>query len=214
MGEICVRGRNLFMGYLNNPDATFEVMDSEGFFHTGDIGQIDSKTGHLDITGRLKELIITAGGENVSPIPIEEALKEICPILSQCVVIGDERKYLTCLLTIKCKSDHSNAGSRSKSSKELAPEVVSLIQGFGLRGKTTLDEIKSDSIILNYIQKCVDLVNSKAISRVTQIKKWKVLDRDFSIEGGELTPTLKVKRKVISKLHIDTIEQMYNDPKL
>lgn len=89
-----------------------------------------------------------------------------------------------------------------------------MIQGLGLRGKTTLDEIKSDSIILNYIQKCVDLVNSKAISRVTEIKKWKILDRDFSIEGGELTPTLKIKRKLISKLHIDTIEQMYNDPKL
>jgi long-chain-fatty-acid--CoA ligase ACSBG len=79
-------------------------MDSEGFFHTGDIGHLDPKTGHLDITGRLKELIITAGGENVSPIPIEEALKEICPIISQALVIGDERKYLTCLLTIKCKS--------------------------------------------------------------------------------------------------------------
>ena len=103
MGEICVRGRNLFMGYLNNPDATFEVMDSEGFFHTGDIGQLSG--GHLEITGRLKELIITAGGENVSPILIEEALKELCPILSHAVVIGDERKYLTCLLTIKCKSE-------------------------------------------------------------------------------------------------------------
>jgi len=76
----------------------------------------------------------------------------------------------------------------------------------GLRGKTTLDEIKSDSSILNYIQKCVDMVNSKAISRVTQIKKWKILEKDFSIEGGELTPTLKVKRKVICKIHIDTIE--------
>ena len=89
-----------------------------------------------------------------------------------------------------------------------------MIQGLGLRGKNTLDEIKADSVILTYIQKCVDLVNSKAISRVTQIKKWKILDKDFSIEGGELTPTLKVKRKVINKLHIETIEQMYNDPKL
>ena len=202
------------MGYLNNAEATYEVMDSEGYFHTGDIGQVDQKTGHLDITGRLKELIITAGGENVSPIPIEEALKEICPILSHVLVIGDERRYLTCLLTIKCKSDHQNSAQRNKSSKDLAPEVVSLIQGLGLRGKNTLDEIKADSVILTYIQKCVDLVNSKAISRVTQIKKWKILDKDFSIEGGELTPTLKVKRKVINKLHIETIEQMYNDPKL
>jgi len=93
------------MGYLNNPDATFEVMDTEGFFHTGDIGYIDPKTGFLDITGRQKELIITAGGENVSPIPIETAIKESCPLLSHVLVIGDERKYLTSLLTIKCKQD-------------------------------------------------------------------------------------------------------------
>lgn len=106
IGEICIRGRNVFMGYLNNPDATFEVMDSEGYFHTGDIGQIDLTTGFLDITGRMKEIIVTAGGENVSPIPIEVALKEICPIISHAMVIGDERKYLTCLITIKCRIDH------------------------------------------------------------------------------------------------------------
>lgn len=106
------------MGYLNNQQATYDVLDSEGFFHTGDTGVLSSDGGHLDITGRLKELIITAGGENVSPVQIEQALKEICPILSQAVVIGDERKYLTCLITIKCKSEKS---------RELAPEVVSLI---------------------------------------------------------------------------------------
>ena len=100
-GEICIRGRNVFMGYLNNPEATFEVMDSEGYFHTGDIGCIDPKTGFLDITGRIKELIVTAGGENVSPIPIEVALMEACPIISHAIVIGDERKYLTALLTLK-----------------------------------------------------------------------------------------------------------------
>ena len=77
------------MGYLNNPEATFDVMDSEGYFHTGDIGQIDPKTGFLDITGRLKEIIVTAGGENVSPIPIEVSIKEMCPIINHAVVIGD-----------------------------------------------------------------------------------------------------------------------------
>lgn len=112
VGEICIRGRNVFMGYLNNPEATFEVMDSEGYFHTGDIGCLDPQTGFLDITGRQKELIITAGGENVSPIPIEIAIKEACPIISHVVVIGDERKYLTCLLTLKCKMDHQTRGGK------------------------------------------------------------------------------------------------------
>ncbi len=89
VGEICIRGRNVFMGYLNNPESTIEVMDSEGYFHTGDIGCIDPSTGFLDITGRQKEIIITAGGENVSPIPIEIAIKESCPIINHVVVIGD-----------------------------------------------------------------------------------------------------------------------------
>jgi long-chain-fatty-acid--CoA ligase ACSBG len=124
-------------------------MDSEGFFHTGDIGCIDPKTGHLEITGRQKEIIITAGGENVSPIPIEVAIKEACPIISHVIVIGDERKYLTCLITIKCRSDHQSQGG--KPSKELAPEVISFIQGLGKRGKTTLDEVKQDPEILTFI---------------------------------------------------------------
>jgi long-chain-fatty-acid--CoA ligase ACSBG len=138
------------MGYLNNEAATFEVMDSEGFFHTGDLGCLNESTNnqhHLDITGRQKEIIITAGGENVSPLPIEEAIKGTCPILSHVLVIGDERKYLTALLTIKCKAGEHQGSSR----KELAPEVISLIQGLGLIGKTTLDEIKSDPLVLTYI---------------------------------------------------------------
>ncbi len=122
------------MGYLNNAEATFDVMDSEGYFHTGDIGQIDPKTGFLDITGRLKEIIVTAGGENVSPIPIEVSIKEVCPIINHAVVIGDERKYLTCLLTIKCRMDNQSGGGRP--SDDLAPEVVSYIQSsLGIRGK-------------------------------------------------------------------------------
>lgn len=105
VGEICIKGRHVFMGYLNNADATFDVMDAEGFFHTGDVGCIDPKTGFVEITGRCKELIVTAGGENVSPIPIEVAIKDSCPIVNHAIVIGDERKYLTCLITLKCKLD-------------------------------------------------------------------------------------------------------------
>ena len=104
VGEICLRGRNIFMGYLDCEQDTQDVIDTEGFFHTGDMGMID-ENGYLEITGRLKELIITAGGENVSPLPIEGQLKEICPLIRQAVVIGDEKKYLTCLFTMKVKFD-------------------------------------------------------------------------------------------------------------
>ena len=105
VGEICIKGRHVFIGYLKDPTSTHEVMDSEGFFHTGDIGVFDPN-GMLQITGRLKEIIVTAGGENVSPIPIETSLLVNCPILSHAMVIGDERKYLCCLLTFNAKYDH------------------------------------------------------------------------------------------------------------
>jgi long-chain-fatty-acid--CoA ligase ACSBG len=104
VGEICVRGRHVFMGYLHHDESTMSVLDPDGFFHTGDIGQID-KDGYLDITGRLKEIIITAGGENISPIPIEHLLKEICPILSHSVILGDERKFIVSLITLRMKMD-------------------------------------------------------------------------------------------------------------
>ena len=92
------------MGYLNHSEATQDSFDSEGYFHTGDIGCLDID-GYLEITGRLKELIITAGGENVSPVPIENLIKESCPLLNYVVLIGDERKFLSCLLTMKTKFD-------------------------------------------------------------------------------------------------------------
>ena len=95
-----MRGRNIFMGYLKNSEATKSVFDTEGYFHSGDIGNID-KDGWIEITGRIKELIITAGGENVSPIVIEQMIKEICPIISHAVVIGDGHKYLVCLITLR-----------------------------------------------------------------------------------------------------------------
>jgi long-chain-fatty-acid--CoA ligase ACSBG len=128
------------------------------------------------------------------------------------LIIGDERKYLTCLITLKCRIDYQSRGG--KPTDELSPEVIGLIQGLGIRGKTILQEVKDEPEVLSFIQKCFDQVNSRAVSRVTQVKKWKILDRDFSIDGGELTPTLKVKRKVVAKLHSEAIEQLYQEPKL
>ena len=108
------------MGYLDNEFDTQESFDAKGYFHSGDMGCLDSQ-GYLDITGRLKELIITAGGENVSPIPIESQLKEACPILSQALLIGDEKKFLTCLITLKVVYDQQ----MGMPTNELTPEVVS-----------------------------------------------------------------------------------------
>eukprot|EP00347_Sterkiella_histriomuscorum_P000024 403377473 len=208
MGEICLRGRNIFMGYLDSEQDTFEVFDSEGYFHTGDMGFLD-QNGSLEITGRIKELIITAGGENVSPLPIETQLKDACPLIRHAVIIGDEKKYLTCLFTLKTLFDNQSG----KPTNILTPEVLSFVQTLNSKAKTSTQAIE-DSNILTFIQKCVDQVNNKAVSRVSQIKKWRIIDQDFSIDGGELTPTMKIKRKYIVKKFHDVIEQLYHEPKL
>lgn len=98
---MCIRGRNVFLGYLKNDKATWEAFDGEGYYHTGDTGYLDGDN-YLGLTGRMKEILITSGGENVPPQPIETMLKDICPIISNAVLIGDERKYLSVLLTLKC----------------------------------------------------------------------------------------------------------------
>jgi long-chain-fatty-acid--CoA ligase ACSBG len=122
IGEVCFRGRNVMMGYLKNDKATWDVFDGEGFFHTGDMGHLDSDN-YLELTGRMKEILITSGGENVPPQPIETLLKDVCPIISHAIVIGDERKYLSVLLTLKCTYNQRNG----QLTNELQQEVQSYI---------------------------------------------------------------------------------------
>lgn len=115
-GEVCMRGRNVFMGYFKNPKATLETFDNDGFLHSGDIGVI--KDEHLEINGRIKELIITAGGENIAPLLIEMQFKELCPFCSNIMVIGDNRKFLSALVTLKVQEDQSSPSP----SHNLSPE--------------------------------------------------------------------------------------------
>lgn len=103
-GEICMKGRHVFMGYLYNPDATANTIDGEGYLHSGDLGKVDSD-GFLKITGRIKELIITAGGENIPPVLLEDGIKAECAAISNAVVLGDKQKYLAALLTLKSEPD-------------------------------------------------------------------------------------------------------------
>lgn len=148
VGEICVRGRHIFMGYLNDPNATQQCFDSEGFYHTGDSGFIDPKTGNIALSGRIKELIITSGGENVAPIPIELSIKDNCPIVSNCVVVGDGQRYLSVLLTLRVQISRLTG----KVSNELAPDVI-LFLVTRLESKSkTVDEVRHDVKVLDYIQ--------------------------------------------------------------
>ena len=121
-GEICIRGRNIFMGYLNEEKATWDVFDSEGYFHTGDKGILDDN-GLVKITGRIKEIVITSGGENVDPAPIELAIRSVCPLISHAVLVGDRRKYVGLLLTLKVQKDEVG-----QYTNQLTPEVSKFIK--------------------------------------------------------------------------------------
>ncbi|MBI4209476.1 MAG: long-chain fatty acid--CoA ligase [Deltaproteobacteria bacterium] len=187
-GEILVKGPNIAKGYFKKLEATREAWDPDGWFHTGDIGEID-KDGFLKITDRKKDLIVTAGGKNVAPQNIENLLKTD-PYISQVMVYGDRKPYLTALITLDeaqvKKFAHDKGIQNGKDFEELAkhPEVLRLVEG----------------IVQN---------KNKELASYESIKKFKILPADFTQETGELTPTLKVKRKVVSEKYKDLIERMY-----
>jgi long-subunit acyl-CoA synthetase (AMP-forming) len=186
-GEVCMKGFHVCTGYYKNPDATGKTIDSDGWLHSGDIGEIDDK-GFLQITDRKKDLLITAGGENVAPQLIEGQLKAI-PVVSQAVVVGDRRKYLAALLTL----DPAQVASEAQAASSSATDTTSA---------STCDAFKA------HLQKQVDAVNSK-LARVQTIKRWTIIPHEFTVDGEELTPTLKIRRKVIREKHAEAIESLY-----
>ncbi|CAG5863715.1 unnamed protein product [Menidia menidia] len=181
-GEICFWGRHVFMGYLNMPDKTEEALDAEGWLHSGDLGKHD-KNGFLFITGRIKELIITAGGENIPPVPIEDAVKEALPLVSNAMLIGDKKKFLSMLLTIKCQTNAETGDPED----ELTAEGQELCRKLGSNA-TRVSQVAGgrDRAVHAAIQEGINQVNERATSNAQRIQKWQVLERDFSIGGGEL----------------------------
>jgi len=185
-GEICMRGRHVFKGYYKNPDATAEALDEDGWLHSGDIGETSGD--FFRITDRKKDLLITAGGENIAPQMIEGKLKNIVWV-SQAVVVGDRKPYLSALLTI----DNDKFDEILKQSGSTAE---------------TLEELAQCPKANAWLMQSVDEVN-KGLARVQTIKKIKILPRDLSIEDGDLTPTMKVKRKVVHGKYSAEIEAFY-----
>jgi long-chain acyl-CoA synthetase len=183
-GEILERGRNIMRGYLGLPDATAEVIDKDGWFHTGDIGELDAD-GYLSITDRKKDLIKTSGGKYIAPQAIEGALKTSSELISQVVVIGDRRKYVSVLLTVV-----------EAEAKKLS-------------GAATYAEATRHPAVRQKVQEAIDRLNATLPSYET-IKRFHILDRDFSQETGELTPTLKVKRKACTQKFKKEIDGMYD----
>jgi long-chain acyl-CoA synthetase len=184
-GEILVKGPNVFQGYHKNPEATSETI-VDGWLHTGDIGEIDDD-GFIKITGRKKDIIITAGGKNITPANLEAEIKQH-PLVSQCVVVGDRRPYLVALVTL----DPEEAVKYAQEN-DLPEDPVQLAQN---------PDVKAA------IEAHVDKINQN-FARVEQVKKISILPNDLSQESGELTPTLKVKRAVVAQKHEDAIEQLY-----
>ncbi|XP_076977090.1 long-chain-fatty-acid--CoA ligase ACSBG2-like isoform X2 [Tamandua tetradactyla] len=205
-GEICFWGRHVFMGYLDREDATREAIDEDGWLHSGDLGRMDSQ-GFLYICGRIKEILITGGGENVPPVPIEDSVKEKLPIVSYAVLVGDRAKFLGMLLTLKCLTDPTSGEPLDK----LTPEAAAFCQKLGSQATTVTEIVRpQDPLVFAAIQKGIDAVNQEAISNAQKIQKWVILEKDFSIAGGELGPTTKLKRNFVTQKYKTQIDAFYN----
>jgi long-chain acyl-CoA synthetase len=186
-GEILLRGDNIFRGYWHNDAATADVLN-DGWFHSGDIGEIDTD-GFLTITGRKKELIVTAGGKNVAPAVLEDRLRAHA-LISQCMVVGDQQPFIGCLVTID-------------------PEAFpAWKQAHGKAAEATVADLREDPDLRAEVQAAVDDAN-KAVSKAEAIKKFRILPKDFTEEGGELTPTLKLKRTIVTKEYADEVAAIY-----
>ncbi len=188
-GEVLIRGPLLFRGYRNSETATKEALDGDGFLHTGDIGTLDSG-GYLRITGRKKEILVTAGGKNVAPAPLEHLVKAH-PLVSQVMVIGDQRPFIAALVTIDPDAFPAWKASHGKPAE------------------ASVGDLRTDPTLLADIQTAVDAAN-RSVSKAESIRAFLVLPDDFTVEGGELTPSLKVKRGVVMERYAKAIEKIYD----
>jgi long-chain acyl-CoA synthetase len=186
-GELLIRGPNVFKGYLKQPEKTAETIDPEGWLHTGDVGEVDAD-GYFRITDRMKDIIITAGGKNVTPSEIENELK-FSPYITDAVVIGDRRPYLTALVMI----DQDNVEQFAQEHSVPFSNYASLT-----RAREVIELIQAE----------VDRVNRK-FARVEQIKQFRLLEQRLTAEDEELTPTMKLKRSLVHKKYVTLIDQMY-----
>jgi long-subunit acyl-CoA synthetase (AMP-forming) len=187
-GEVVIRGPHVFRGYYKDDAATAEALDPAGWLHSGDVGELDTD-GFLRITDRRKELIITAGGKNIAPQHLEGQLKQIAAV-SQAVAIGDRRPYVVALLTLdpaRVAAEAAKAGSDART----------------VEAAVTSESFKA------YIEKHVEAINGR-LARYETIKKFALLPRELTVEAGELTPTLKLKRRVILERYRETIEALYS----
>jgi long-chain acyl-CoA synthetase len=188
-GEVLLRGPHVFSGYFNNAAATAEVMTDDGWFRTGDLGELDAD-GYLSITGRKKELLVTAGGKNVAPAVLEDRVRAHW-LVSQCMVVGDNKPYIGALITLDPESLPAWAAQNGKA------------EGLGAA------ELSEDPDLLAELQKAVDDAN-KAVSTAESIRRFRVLPVDWTEATGELTPSMKLRRGVVMKDFGVDVESLYS----
>lgn len=186
-GEILIKGINVFAGYHNNDEATTAAIE-DGWFHTGDIGELD-EDGYLKITGRKKELLVTAGGKNVAPAGLEDRLRAH-PLISQCIVVGDQKPFIGALVTLD---------------EEMYPTWA---KNHGIAG-VPFEKARTNEVVLAELQKAVDEAN-KSVSKAESIRKFRVLEGDFTEANGYLTPSLKLKRNLVMRDFHDEVEALYS----
>jgi long-chain acyl-CoA synthetase len=186
-GEIMLKGGNIFSGYWRNDAATADALEPDGWFHSGDLGELD-ENGFLSITGRKKEIIVTAAGKNVAPAVLEDRLRA-GPLISQVMVIGDAQPFISALITLDEEALPAWAEANGKESADVA-------------------DLKDDPDLIAAVQADVDEAN-KAVSRAESIRTFRILPEDLTVEGGELTPTLKVKRQIVEKKYEGVISDIY-----
>jgi long-chain acyl-CoA synthetase len=187
-GEVLLKGENVFRGYWHNESATEDALAADGWFHSGDIGEIDPE-GFLAITGRKKELIVTASGKNVAPAVLEDRLRAHA-LISQCLVVGDQQPFIGCLVTIDLEAFPAWKRAHGKSAD------------------ATVADLREDPDLRAEIQTAIDEAN-KAVSKAEAIRKFRILAKDFTEDGGELTPTLKLKRNIVLKEYADEVAAIY-----
>ena len=189
-GEILIKGPSVFRGYHNNPEATAEAFTEDGWFKSGDLGSLD-RDGYVRITGRAKDIIVTAGGKNVAPASLEDPLRGH-PLISQVVVVGDKRPFISALIT-------------------LDPEMLQLwLQNHGLP-PMSISEAATNIEVHSALERAVERANEH-VSRAESIRKIHVLTSDFTEANGLLTPSLKVKRKAVLQRYAEVIDSIYGGP--
>lgn len=214
-GELCYKGRHIFMGYMYMIEETIKTIDDEGFLHSGDVAEFDGNnqnevvapSGFMKITGRIKELLITAGGENIPPVILENNIKSLLLAVSNVMVIGDRRKYLVALVSLKTGTDLETM----LPTDALAPDALHVGKTILNSDVTTYSKAKEDPVWQKYVEDGIKKANKMTTSNAQIIQKWRWLPEDFSEKAGDLTPTLKLKRKVVTEKYAAFIDSIYNE---